>query len=336
MGELTAVPDVSVEASAPTRAFLTDAEVVADARAAFKTLRRVHKAPAGPRPVSSVDRVLLVQQRLREEGMSPRTVHSYFMTLRRVDTWCDARGRSLLTLQAEDLAAFAMLVPNTHSSQRIVKVSLGHYWRILGRDNPPLWVIRVPGKPAALCKALTEDEARTLVRAARSRRDRKGLAVMLGMHLGLRREEIATLRRDAFTDEGWINIVGKGNKSASLPVHPDVLDLVGSLDRQDSPWVFPGRYDGPVGNATIWNWVREVAEEAGVENVTTHRLRHTALAEANDILGDLRAVQAFARHSKPETTAGYTRTTAKRLGEVMMAISYEDNPEMNAKGQLGL
>jgi integrase len=68
-------------------------------------------------------------------------------------------------------------------------------------------------------------------------------------------------------------------------------------------------------------WVRDVGLEAGVP-VRTHLLRHTALAEANDRSGNLRAVQDLARHSRPETTAGYTRTTAARLKSVVAMIDY--------------
>ena len=53
-----------------------------------------------------------------------------------------------------------------------------------------------------------------------------------------------------------------------------------------------------------------------------HRLRHTALATANDRLGDLRAVSLFARHARVETTMIYTRTTARKLRQVVSALEY--------------
>lgn len=48
------------------------------------------------------------------------------------------------------------------------------------------------------------------------------------------------------------------------------------------------------------------------------------MATANDNTGNLRAVMAFARHARPETTMGYTRTTARQLMSVMEAISFGD------------
>ena len=67
--------------------------------------------------------------------------------------------------------------------------------------------------------------------------------------------------------------------------------------------------------------MREVAADAGMK-VPTHVLRHTALATALDNCHDLRAVQELAGHARPETTAGYTRVTARRLTEAVGAIHY--------------
>ncbi len=117
-------------------------------------------------------------------------------------------------------------------------------------------------------------------------------------------------------------MLGKGNLPASLPVHPAVNRALEDLPRINE-WVFPGRKrGGPIRAATAWDWVRQVAEQAGVANVTPHRLRHTALSVANDRTGDLRAVMEFARHVRPETTAGYTRTTARRMLNVVDSIVY--------------
>jgi site-specific recombinase XerD len=77
-----------------------------------------------------------------------------------------------------------------------------------------------------------------------------------------------------------------------------------------------------VATATIWAWVRLVAEEAGLPPVAPHVLRHTCLSAANDATGDLRAVQALAGHAKVETTSGYSRAGKRRLEAAVAAIDY--------------
>jgi hypothetical protein len=137
------------------------------------------------------------------------------------------------------------------------------------------------------------------------------LAVVIGLYLGLRRFEIAKLRWADF-DDGWLRVVGKGDVEATIPVHPVVTAYLDRL-ADECAFVFPGSSGGSVCPATIWNWVREVSQEAGLPQVTTHVLRHTALATGNDETGDLRSAQDFARHAEPGTTSGYTRSTKRRL-----------------------
>lgn len=262
---------------------------------------------------------------LEAEGLAPRTVSSYVRVLVAAEAWCEERCVDLRTAAPADVRAWAeAMVPFTTSSRRMARNALGHYWRIHRRSDPPLYAVRVPRKARAVCRALEIDEASRMAKAARARMDAPGLAALLALYLALRRFEIAKLRWDDFEADGWLRIVGKRDQSAMLPVHPVIHETIAAIGRSDAEWVFPGRKAGShVTPATVWNWVREVAADAGVENITTHRLRHTALATANDATGDLRAVQGFARHASPETTAIYTRATAKRLTAVMEALDYD-------------
>jgi integrase len=173
-----------------------------------------------------------------------------------------------------------------------------------------------------VCRALEGDEAKNLARVALERNDGPGLAVILGLYQALRREEIATLRWENFDDRGWLTVTGKGGLTASIPVRATVTEMLALRERHND-FIFPGQTSGrSVTPTTVWNWVRLVAKEAGLSGVTPHRLRHTALATANDNTGDLRSVQAFARHADPRVTAGYTRATSKRLTAVVNSIDY--------------
>jgi integrase/recombinase XerD len=172
-----------------------------------------------------------------------------------------------------------------------------------------------------VCRAVEEPDARALLKTAVGWWPR-GTAVLFGMYLALRRTEIACAEWSRFSsDLNWYTVTGKGDKTATLPVHSVLRDELGSVDRSGR-WVFEGRFGSHVTPATIWSWSKEVAAAAGIEEFTTHQLRHTALTTANDNLGDLRAVQTFARHKHPDQTAGYTRTKQTRLREVSDSLDY--------------
>ena len=105
---------------------------------------------------------------------------------------------------------------------------------------------------------------------------------------------------------------------------------VEGLHRRRGGWVFPARLglEDHVHPSTVWTWTKTIALDAGVEpaRVHTHLLRHTMLTEANDASGDLRTVQAIARHSRPETTAGYTRVDRAKMQAVVAQVNYGRNP----------
>ena len=262
-----------------------------------------------------------LRARLLGRQLDPKTVTVYVLVLRRLQRFCAHVGSSIETVSAAELEAFATTLAPGRSSLQQLRAALLHYCAIIRRPDPPTEILRVPRKPRMVCRALGTAEARRLADVAIDRDDRMGLAVVIGLYTGLRRFEIAKLRWVDFGPDGWLRVVGKGNREATVPVHPVVQHYV---DRQRahsaSPFVFAGLNGGSVNATTVWTWVRRVAVDAGLDALGTHVLRHTALAIGNDETGDLRAVQDFARHAQIETTSGYTRATAERLRKVADAI----------------
>lgn len=263
-----------------------------------------------------------VREHLLAAGLSPRTVNHYLGAIRRARDWFEAHGLDLSQATATDLASYVEGLPRTWATRNLVRAALTHLWRAEGRHDPPVRALRVPPKPPMTCRALEREDARLLAKTARNHGGREGLAVAVALYMGLRREEVARLRWDALSD-GWVTIVGKGDRSRTLPVHPVVVDLLAGIDRGGGPYVFAGRGGGHVNPATVWQWMRDLSVVAGLGQVPTHVARHTMLAEANDRTGDLRSTQHWAGHANPAVTSGYTRTTARRLTAVMEAIDYD-------------
>lgn len=258
---------------------------------------------------------------LRHQGLSQASAMLYARTLPTVQARAGQLGADLATVDVPELDALVACWPLTRSSRQLLRSTLRWWWMFVGRPDPPVAAIRVPAKPPARCRALDETAATALERRARADRGPAGLAVLLGLYAGLRRAEIAVARRDQLAGDGWLTVVGKGDRTRHVPLHPVLIDTLGRW-RPPGPWLFPAPGGGHVQPTTVWTWVRRLAAEAGIEAITTHQLRHTALATALDATRDLRAVQQLAGHTRPETTAIYTRTTAARLTAVVAAIRY--------------
>lgn len=262
---------------------------------------------------------------MRRQGLAPRTALLYARTCLAAEDLARDLGRRLDELDVPELDQVVAHWPRTPSSRALVRCALRHYWRWVGRVDSPVGAIRVPRKDRMRCRALDEVGAMRLSRAARDPgAGLPGLAVLLGLYGALRRSEIAALRWDGIDFQaGRLTLVGKRDQQRSFPLHPVLLEALRRSTRI-SAWVFPGAGGaGHANPATIWDYVGRVARAAQMPKVRPHELRHTALATALDRTHDLRAVMTFAGHARPETTAGYTRTTRKRLEAVVAAIDYD-------------
>jgi site-specific recombinase XerD len=265
---------------------------------------------------AGASRIRRARERMLRDGLSDLTISHYSSMLWRAECWAEMRGLALVELDARTLAEYAETLSG--ASRRSFRSALRAYYAALEVDDPPIGAVRPPRKPPLVPKPLELEEAQKLLAVAIAEGGRRGVAVMLGLLLALRRSEIAKLRFADFSN-GWVRFVGKCQRDASLWVPELVMRAVDGLPHE-SPFLFPSRPGAHVTPATVWLWVRSLAREAGIGDVAAHRLRHTCLTVANDETGDLRAVQTFARHADPETTAGYTRVTQERLSSIGKAV----------------
>ncbi|MDP8928687.1 MAG: site-specific integrase [Actinomycetota bacterium] len=221
-------------------------------------------------------------------------------------------------------AAYVEQLPPSRSTRNILRAALLRYWQLSPRRRqPPTGVLKVPRKPRGVCRALEEHDAVLLEKAALGAVPQPaGVAVLLGLYQALRRGEIARCRWDWWDwPAGELTVVGKGGAVDSIPIHPAMAEILADYP-QRGLYLFPGRPPRPhVNPATVWEWTKKVASKAGI-STTTHVLRHTCLATANDGTGDLRAVQHYARHTDPAVTTIYTRAHRRRLDAVVAAIRY--------------
>jgi site-specific recombinase XerD len=259
---------------------------------------------------------------LLAQGLSPKTVGEYQRKIRQSLEWCSNHRISLFSATPSDLVGLASIVPASASSRRQLRSALQHWWDWMGRPDPPVKAIRVPRKPPGRCRALEPAQARDLVKHAIGWHP-EGLAVLLGMYAALRVAEIASSRWDRI-DGDTLTVMGKGDRTRYLPIHPVLgSELDTAHKRSRSEWLFPGSRGRPyVTTATVWGWCKTVAAGVGIEGMQTHQLRHSCLATMNDGTGDLRATQEFAGHARPETTSIYTRVTAQRLTDAVLALDY--------------
>ena len=145
-------------------------------------------------------------------------------------------------------------------------------------------------------------------------RDKAILEVMYGC--GLRVSEAAGLKISyLFLDEGFIRIIGKGNKERLVPIGEMAIEAllayleqrIPPTDRASEGIVFLNRYGKPLSRISMFKTIRRLTQLAGInKEISPHTLRHSFATHLIEHGADLRVVQEMLGHENIATTEIYT------------------------------
>jgi integrase len=159
---------------------------------------------------------------------------------------------------------------------------------------------------------LNEDEIKRFVTVLAKYREinQRANLFMVLLFTGCRVGEAMTMRwRDLDLQRGiWTKPPGKTKKVHIIPLYPQAVALLASMRekaKSDATWVFPGAKPGEH-IARPWDFWTQVRDEAQLENVRVHDLRHTfASIAANTNKVSLHTVSALLGHSSISMTQRY-------------------------------
>lgn len=142
-------------------------------------------------------------------------------------------------------------------------------------------------------------------------RDRAILEILYGC--GLRVSEAAALQiSHVYFDEGFVRVVGKGDKERLVPVGEMALDAVRTyLSERPSQFnedtLFLNRFGRGMSRIAIFNMIKKQALAAGItKTISPHSLRHSFATHLVENGADLRQVQQMLGHESILTTEIYT------------------------------
>lgn len=140
---------------------------------------------------------------------------------------------------------------------------------------------------------------------------------------GLRVSELVTLKlNQVFLDDGYLRIIGKGNKERMVPMGKlTVYNLRNYLTTARTMWlknktelVFINKKGKPISRQYVYTMLVSKEKALGLEHhISPHKLRHgfaTALLNGG---ADLRVVQELLGHADISTTQIYTHVEENRL-----------------------
>jgi integrase/recombinase XerD len=131
---------------------------------------------------------------------------------------------------------------------------------------------------------------------------------------GLRISEAASLEVTAINGaEGFIHVIGKGDKERRVPLPQPVLAELRQLWKAhgNKRWLCPSpNGKGPLTRQALAKTFRSVATEAGITTrATPHSLRHSYATRLLESGVDTRVVQILLGHANIATTSIYTHLT---------------------------
>ena len=276
-------------------------------------------------PISSVQRFR--QYLLLEKSLSAKTAEAY---LHDVGLLNEFLGEKLLeNADVSDLQSFVMYLQKDKkveaTSHARILSGVRAFYRFLVLEGTlktnPAKLIDAPKLARKLPTVLSVPEVEAIINAVdlSAPEGHRNLAIIEVMYgCGLRVSEVVSLRLSKlFFDEGYISVVGKGDKERIVPIggtaRKAVLNYINGtrchlkIKKDATDIVFLNRRGGKLSRVSIFNLVKALAEKAGItKEISPHTFRHSFATHLVEGGADLRAVQEMLGHESITTTEIYT------------------------------
>ena len=277
-----------------------------------------------------------------ERSLSDRTVEAYLRDVGKLRDFAIQQVPAVAPdrISSEDLRAFITWVAKhglAASSQARLLSAIRVFHRNMLREKSiredPTELIESPRLGRKLPVFLSVQEIDAMVKVIDmsrplAHRDKAIIETLYGC--GLRVSELCGLRRSCIhPGEGFIRVIGKGDKERLVPIGPDALNAIGLYDRHErvhlpvknsaEDVVFLNRRGGGLSRMAVFSIVKELAQRAGIrKEISPHTFRHSFATHLVEGGADLRAVQEMLGHASITTTEIYTHLDREYLRSNIM------------------
>ena len=256
-----------------------------------------------------------------ERAMSRNTVASYCSDVRKFLAAVPSQPEYVAPEDIEQYLSGLSLVSKRSQARFLSSLRSFFNWLVLEgsiTDNP-CDKIESPKLGHYLPEVLSVEEVEAMMAAVdlstwQGLRDRAILEILYGC--GLRVSEAVGLKLSClYFDEGYIRVIGKGDKERLVPVGEMADDAVNAyLERRPQPFdaesddiVFLNRFGRPLSRQSMFKMVKTMALLADVrKEISPHTLRHSFATHLVENGADLRLVQEMLGHENLTTTEIYT------------------------------
>lgn len=275
-----------------------------------------------------------------QKGLQPNTQQCYTDDVQKLVSYAADAGVAVDAITPDDLHQFVCTLHDVgihpRSQARIISgiKSFYKYLKLEGyvEENPTL-LLESPRLGRKLPTVLTVDEIDRIVSAIDTSkpegvRNRAIIETLYGC--GLRVSELVELQMShIYAKEGFVTVIGKGDKQRIVPISPVALDCIGEYVTEVRNAIAPkpgcddtlflNRRGGGLSRVMVFYIVKELCELAGIrKTVSPHTFRHSFATHLLEGGANLRAIQQMLGHEDITTTEIYLHTDRSRLRDEIL------------------
>lgn len=275
-----------------------------------------------------------------EKGLAENSIFAYQNDVRKLQVFSEARNLDVKAIEYAHLQEFIAVLfdlgLHARSQARIISGIKQFFVFLLVEDeinDDPSELLELPKVGRKLPEVLTIEEIDALIQAidrtkAESQRNRAILETLYSC--GLRVSELVSLRfSDLYFEEGFIRVIGKGNKERLVPVSKSVEKEINryKADVRDHQTVQPGnenivflnRRGAKLTRVMIFTIIRQLAAAIGLKKtISPHTFRHSFATHLIEGGANLRAIQDMLGHESITTTEIYTHLDQRFIRDAII------------------
>jgi len=272
-----------------------------------------------------------------EKSLSENSIKAYLRDIQKLaDGFMNVAPEEITLRDLEKFVASDAIRGMANYSQARLISGIKAFFRYMAYEdyleNNPADLLEAPKLKRTLPDVLSLEEVTQMIDSIdlshlHGNRDKAMIEMLYGC--GLRVSELITLRiNDLYFDDGFIRVIGKGDKERLVPVgalsikavslYLDYHRLKTVAKKGDQEILFLNHRRGRLSRAAIFDLIKKLAQQVGIKkNISPHSLRHSFATHLMEGGANIRSVQEMLGHVSISTTEIYTHLDRSFLKETL-------------------
>jgi len=275
-----------------------------------------------------------------EKGLAQNSIASYTLDVKKLISFLEENGMKVspIAIASDDIQQFIYAASknlNARSQARLISGLRNFFDYLIFEDyrkENPTDLLESPKIGRKLPDTLSIEEIDAIINTIdlstpQGERNRTMLETLYSC--GLRVSELIDLQvSDLFFDEGFIRVIGKGNKQRFVPINIQTQKFINlyinnnrthiNIQKGFEDTVFLNRRGKKLTRVMIFTIVKNLTEKADIQkNISPHTFRHSFATHLLERGADLRAIQQMLGHESITTTEIYMHLDKSFLKNVM-------------------